>query len=225
VVIEMGLRELLINARALLLDFDDTIVDTTTITIEAMNKTAVEMGLREITKQEFARTCLGLRFRRCFELLYPNQDFDKFFERYYQHYLNQNLELKPYALDFIERIYKDKLVAIITNRSSGTLKKDLKRLELEPYFDFFITHDIARAEKPNKAYYQHLDQILLRYGVLRNHALIIGDSVIDYLGAKENNYDFIAILNGLNSKQDFIDHGLNEDLIVDNFLCLIKAFD
>lgn len=222
------IKQYIDNARAILFDFDDTLVETTPITIKAINNVAKNIGLEEITEKEFAR-CAGLRFQDAFKKLYPDYtDYRSFFELYYKEYLNQDLKIKPGVLDFIQKLYAKKLLGIVTNRSSKTLYKDLERIsnqnhsDFKSYFSIIVTYDKAKAKKPSKEYYDYVENLLNSYKIKKDEALIIGDSVIDYIGATQSGFAFIAILSGLNKKQDFLDKGLTENLIAKDFYELIK---
>jgi len=107
------------------------------------------------------------------------------------------MTIEPDLIDFLETVKKKYSLAISTNRSN-TITPLLKSYDLEKYFGKVMT--AANAPRPKPAP-DALLEILDHYKCDPEHALFIGDSIVDEQHAASCNVDLIAFRNrALNSR-------------------------
>ena len=195
--------------RYILIDIDDTLLDFSRCSDEAMLRAADECGLnfpdgyytvfksindslwRRIEKGEITTDDL---YRIRWNLIFGEIgiDFDGVgFETVFRHRLNESAVPVEGARELLEKLCGRYSLFAASNAPSGQQEERLKKACLYSFFDgFFISDDIG-ASKPSKEYF---DRCFEKLGnPLPDEVLLIGDSLTaDINGAKA--YGMPAIL-------------------------------
>jgi phosphoglycolate phosphatase len=165
--------------RAIIFDWDNTLVNTWPIIHDALNATFKEMGVPLWTMDD-----TKARVRKSMRDSFPEifgANWEKAGELYQQHYrashLNR-LEALPMALDLLKEVKRRKLYnAVVSNKKGPNLREEVNALGWQEYFDVVIgAHDAAR-DKP------HPDPVHMAFE--KSHikpardVWFIGDSEID----------------------------------------------
>lgn len=164
--------------RAIIFDWDNTLVDTWPIIHDALAATFLHMGQEPWTlEQTMARVRKSMRdsFPEIF-----GPDWEKAGEIYQQGYRANQLKLKalPGAEDVLKRVRERGLYnAVVSNKKGPNLRKEIEHLGWGKYFDTIVGSDDAARDKP------HADPVHLAFE--KSHikpgsdVWFIGDSEID----------------------------------------------
>lgn len=113
----------------------------------------------------------------------------------------------------------DKIVGIISN-TDPRLYDVIECMKL-PKFDFIVTSYEFGYEKPDKRIF---DQVIQNYGINKNEALHIGNTLkIDYLGAINAGWYGIHISNNSNDWKNY--PNVNGDHVFNNIRCLLNQLE
>jgi HAD superfamily hydrolase (TIGR01549 family) len=170
--------------KAVVFDFDGTIVDTFEHNIRALEMTLASRNLHY--SREELRAIMGMLLVEIYEKLAPGEDAELLTR---QHQATQETpELFELIAEYeglrelIEELQGQHIkLAIQTNRSRASLQLILDHLELEPFFDCIITPQDITHPKP------HEEGILKIAKILRvqpAEMMMVGDSHFDILAGK-----------------------------------------
>lgn len=109
---------------------------------------------------------------------------------------------KPYddSMLFVNQVKEKYKFVLLTNADNDILTKSIDKFQFQ--FDFVITSEDAKANKPDDAIYQFA---LKKLGISGNEAIHIGDSLMDdVVGSRNNGIECIW----LNRKGETIDEGM-----------------
>jgi phosphoglycolate phosphatase-like HAD superfamily hydrolase len=111
---------------------------------------------------------------------------------------------------------------IVGSGSHALIVQDLGQTGMARYFDpgDIYGYEQTATHKPDPLVLQRPLQALDEEGIERDAIVCVGDSVRDYRVAKGNNVDFIAVLTGLESHEDFVKEGLADRYIASNLSLL-----
>lgn len=170
--------------RAVIFDWDNTLVNTWPIIKEALNATFREWKLPEWTMEE-----VTARVRKSMRDSFPEIFGEKWQaagEFYQQQYRNLHLELKPLpdAEKVLRRVKEKSLFsAVVSNKKGVNLRQEVEHLGWKELFDVVVGSDDAARDKP------HADPVHLAFEKSHikpgNHVWFIGDSDIDLHCASE----------------------------------------
>ncbi len=165
--------------RAVIFDWDNTLVDTWPIIHDALNKTLAEWGKPAWTLE---RVKLEVRhsMRDSFPAMF-GEDWQEAGERYRQHYRASHLgklEALPQARQILQRV-KDKglFSVVVSNKLGPSLREEVTHLGWNGFFDAVVGSDDAARDKP------HADPVHLaldKSGIAPGPQVwFIGDSEVD----------------------------------------------
>lgn len=109
---------------------------------------------------------------------------------------------KPYedSMMFINQVKDKYKFVLLTNADNDILTKSIYKFQFQ--FDFVITSEDAKANKPDDAIFQYA---LKKLGISGNEAIHIGDSLLDDVkGCRNNGIECIW----LNRKKEIVDEGM-----------------
>jgi phosphoglycolate phosphatase len=101
------------------------------------------------------------------------------------------------------------------NSIKGSYKKFLDK-DLS-YHHFIHTQENQSHHKPDPRVFDKAFEITDELGIKSSEIIYVGDSVLDYKAADSAGIVFIGTVTGLNTKEELIDHGLKQELILDSF--------
>jgi phosphoglycolate phosphatase len=169
----------LTKPRAVIFDWDNTLVNTWPIIHAALAKTFRNMGRREWTMEE-----TQARVRKSMRDSFPEvfgegwQKAGELYQGYYRAIHLQMLEALPGAEDVLKRVRELKLYStVVSNKKGNNLRLEIDTLGWRHYFDAIVGADDAVRDKP------HTDPVHLAFEKAHlkpgPDVWFIGDSEID----------------------------------------------
>jgi phosphoglycolate phosphatase-like HAD superfamily hydrolase len=110
-----------------------------------------------------------------------------------------NVKFIKGAKKFLADNYRKHDLAIATNSSKAFTFKALKGLKIENFFKKVVTASDVKNAKPDS---EMIDLIIKELGHTKKDSALIGDSIFDYLSAKNAKIRFIAVLSKSNYKKE-----------------------
>ena len=165
--------------RAVIFDWDNTLVDTWPIIRAALNATFVQWGMPKWSMEQ-----VQARVRRSMRDSFPGlfgkdwkQAGDFYREQYRLRHLDA-LEALPQASEVLARVKSMQLFSVVVSNKLGpSLREEVKHLGWDKFFDGIVGSDDAGRDKP------HADPVLLAFD--KSHlkpgkdVWFIGDSEVD----------------------------------------------
>lgn len=166
--------------KAIIFDWDNTIIDTWPLIHSSMNQTMLQMG-KEPWDMEKVKQNVHQSMRDYFPKIFGD-DWQKAGEIWKNSYHQNHLEkivLLPGALNLLNKVQELKITAfVVSNKMGATLRQEAKHLGInDKFFTLIGAHDAAE-DKPSK---KVVDLALLGTDLDPNHDHIwfIGDSFVD----------------------------------------------
>lgn len=165
--------------RAVIFDWDNTLVNTWPIIHEALNATFAETGL-ELWPFEKTKERVRKSMRDSFPEIF-GEHWQKAGEIYQGHYKANHLrklEALPLAEDVLRKVKEAGLYStVVSNKKGVNLRMEIEHIGWKQYFDSIVGADDAARDKP------HADPVHMAFeksGMTPNeHVWFIGDSDID----------------------------------------------
>ena len=191
--------------KAFLFDYDDTLVKTRESRFSAIK----ELGFRFYDYKIEDSNILphwGKPFNELFYEIFNSQDQDigRVISRYKEVTLDFPMTAYPDALTVIEELVNNAHLGIVTACSKDMLIPDLKMLKF-PIEKFTIIQSAEDTEfhKPNPRVFDPALAKLEKLSISKNNISYIGDSIRDFEAAKQAGLNFVGILRGTSSKEEF----------------------
>jgi len=205
----------------LILDFDGTLTDSIPSAVAAVQKMLVELGLPYKTKEEIDQHvgygevplvsgAIGTSEPKLLKTA---------IEVYFKHYMQEGIgeiPLYPNVKEFLE-FFKAKTKIIVSNKKHGFIKMILDRHGLTRYFAEILGGDTAPCLKPDPCV---IIDLLRKYRVAPERALLIGDMTVDVETGKNAKVQTCAVTYGFHDRSKL--EKLKPDFIVDNLLELTE---
>lgn len=165
--------------KAILFDWDNTLVDTWPTIHEALNHT---LRFMQHPEWDLAKTKANVKksMRDAFPLMFGNkwEDAAKQYQDYYRSIHLTHLHPLPRALDVVSMLSdSDAFVGVVSNKRGETLRTEINNLGWDKYFDVIVGADDAHADKPHCA---PVELALKESGMKAGaHVWFIGDTIVD----------------------------------------------
>ena len=198
---------------AVIIDFDDTIVQTSRFRKGLLEKTLREWSGAKVD----ANIALdwGEPFRRMVGSLIGINELEGFI-KYYLCAMARN-PVKPCigAEKFLRTLQQQQIpVVILSSSISELIQFDLETLKFSNTVEKIFDSEMVDASKPNPiALRTPLEWLKKTYSVQSSNCIYIGDSLADMECAGDQ-IDFYAVLSGSNTRQDFLNCGMVADRVV-----------
>jgi phosphoglycolate phosphatase len=185
-----------VKYRLVVFDWDGTLIDSAGTIVRCIQDAARDMGL-EVPDRERASHVIGLGLHDSLRLAVPSlttERYPDFAAHYRRHFLARQdaMLLFPGILDLLERLSKERLLAIATGKS----RKGLDRaLEYENLGRFFSGSRCADETNP-KPHPAMLLELMEQFSVNKAEALMIGDTSHDLEMARVAGVDALAVTYG-----------------------------
>ncbi|MBM3309316.1 MAG: HAD family hydrolase [Candidatus Altiarchaeales archaeon] len=195
--------------KAVLFDFDGTLIDSVDSVWREYQRTAGVLNLPERKFEDFARQ-LGKPWEEALENLWPGVDKKRFTEVYRLEREEAKLiEGVSEALSGLKGKYK---LGILTSRGSKTLYQHLDSTGIDfKMFEIILHKESLANHKPHP---EALLQACRQLEVNPREAVYIGDSIVDAQCAINAGMKFIGVLTGGASRKDFTEAGLKKEDIL-----------
>jgi phosphoglycolate phosphatase len=208
--------------KAILFDWDGTLVDSLGLILAGNNHVRDQFGLAPMTSTELLDAMRLGPALIMFKHLYPGREQEAL-DLYYAYMVKaraQTLLMATGAEDLMELLKQNNIpTGVVSNMKHGPLQDEIKRVGWDRYFKTMIGADASRRGKP------HPDPILLGIEELgfdahedAPHIWYVGDMETDVLAAQSAGCNSVFIRPGEIEDGDII-----ADLVVGN-CCEISAF-
>lgn len=179
--------------RAILFDFDMTLIDSSYAITSCMNGLARDLGLGEVTRQQVLST-IGLPIESAWETLW-GRFRPEWLDHYRNHYsARERKELRPFpgAVPLLENLSREGIQkAVVTNRRNARVS--VEAVGLSAFFEAIVGLDAVERPKP------YPDSLLLGLKLLdvkKEEALYVGDTDIDMKTALAAKVRPVGVLSG-----------------------------
>lgn len=170
--------------KAILFDWDNTLVDTWPLIYGGMRAVFEKRGLTPWTLDEVKDRCHESG-REAFPKLFPN-DWQAALDDFYEYIRDRHLEdlaLLPFAIDVLKDLVAHSIpIALVSNKTKLLLVKEVEHLGLSDMFSVVVGAGDAVRDKPDAA------PLLLALEQLRMQpsmdVLMIGDTPADWTAAR-----------------------------------------
>jgi phosphoglycolate phosphatase len=182
-------------------DWDGTLIDSAGTIVRCIQDAARDLGL-EVPDRERASHVIGLGLHDSLRLAVPSlsaERYPDFAAHYRKHFLARQdaMLLFPGILDLLDRLSKERLLAIATGKS----RKGLDRaLEFENLGRFFSGSRCADETNP-KPHPAMLLELMEEFSIDRTKTLMIGDTSHDLEMAKAAGVDALAVAYGAHPEE------------------------
>jgi len=182
--------------RAVIFDFDGTIVDSYEAHLESFRRAVSKFGLTVEDKEIYRR--FGKPAKQMLVEVLPEKEHVHIAEMVKEkrvQFIETSRELK--VLEGVEEILKHlKLrnirLGLATSADKLSVMRVLTRFGLEAYFDVVLSAEDVQEAKPNPKIFIEAAE---RLNVLPRECLAIGDSIFDVMAAKEAGIRIVAVAN------------------------------
>jgi len=182
--------------RAVIFDFDGTIVDSYEVHLESFRRALSKFGLT-VEDREIYR-CFGKPAKQILSEILPQQaraHVDELVKEKRIQFIETSLEVRVFdGVEETLRYLKQKGIAtaLATSADRPSVLRVLSRFGLEGYFDVILSAEDVKAAKPNPEIFVRAAD---RLGVGIQECLVVGDSVFDVIAAREAGIKTVAIAN------------------------------
>lgn len=200
---------------SLILDIDDTLVQTSKTALEKERLVAEKLGLNRISDQDFFALFGLFPFEQCVARWHPGVDLEAYSTCY-----KQTKNLRPYRAignpgAVISGLIKTHRVGILTNGSRQKTNEKLTAAgisdEIRQQLSFVFCSDNLGFRKPDPRVFEKAVAVLKSRP---EQIYYVGDCVDDFKAASGANINFIAVLSGFTPKRKLIEAGVDESRII-----------
>ncbi|MFQ5723056.1 MAG: HAD family hydrolase [Terriglobia bacterium] len=187
--------------RLLIFDLDGTLIDSRLDLANSVNATLQEFGFQARPPEEIFRYVgrgASMLIRR--SLGHPEDDHLvqralAFFLRYYgEHMLDHTATYPGVREGLAELAGNGRLLTVLTNKPEGFTRALLAGLELGSYFSLVYGANSFERKKPDP---QGVEAMLAQTGIGKTEALLVGDSDVDVLTARNAGLPVCGVTYGL----------------------------
>ncbi|MCM3388650.1 pyrophosphatase PpaX [Ureibacillus chungkukjangi] len=171
------------HMKALLFDFDGTLLNTNDLIIQTFMHVLEERFPGQYSPKD-CMNFIGPSLKETFEQLTPNE-IDEMIERYRQwNYANHDNLVTEYdgVVDTLEKLKEKGIrLAIVSTKRRDTIEKGLELMGAKHLFEFWVGVDSVKNVKPDP------EPVLLaieKLGVSKEDVMMIGDNYHDILAGK-----------------------------------------
>jgi phosphoglycolate phosphatase-like HAD superfamily hydrolase len=203
------------HPKALIFDWDDHVVATHQSLYEIYQKFSQHYS-HPVPPLEQLQSLWGNPLTKVLEGLFPDlNDRDAAFEKF----VPEDFHFRPLPRT-VEKILEWKQRGYLLGVVSSGPRKGIERSirlsapSLKDVFYFIHSADDCSVHKPDPCVFDEAFFLLNKKDIYESDCLYSGDSVGDYLSARDRGMDFIATLSGFTPRERFINAGLNSEFIV-----------
>jgi phosphoglycolate phosphatase len=190
----------MVKYRAIVFDWDGTIIDSASTIAECIRLAAGDIGLAVPTKEQ-ASHVIGLGLHDALRYAVPDlrqEQMTEFVARYRYHFLSREDTMDLFAgmRELLQGLSKDKTLGIATGKSRRGLDRSLEAMKLRTYFQASRCAD-ETYPKPHPAM---LLELMEEFNVPAAEMLMIGDTSHDLEMARAAGVDALAVTYGAHAE-------------------------
>ncbi len=193
------------NIKAVLLDWDDTCVNTIE-PIWLLHKFIAKTYYDKELADEEIRQHWGKPLHELVKALYDTSDHELAFQNILKHRSSKQYYKKFFAgvPELLKWIAKTKELRLVTAHVREMLKIDFEYLDFDPsVFGYLQTSDETEHHKPDPLVFAPALSWLSGKNILPEETLYVGDSFKDHQAAVNAGLQFVGVSTGLVTKEDF----------------------
>jgi len=188
--------------KAVILDFDGTLVDSVGYIWDEYRRVMELMSLPKVSFSEFTRH-MGKPWTQVLTSMWPGLDVAEFNRHY--NVAAERAALVDGGREALSKLKGEYKLAILTSRGEKTLRMHMEKAGIDQGIFSVIMHkDNSKSHKPDPGAILETCRTL---GVGKDEALYVGDSVVDAQCAKNAGVMFVGVLSGGAKKRDFEEIG------------------
>lgn len=212
--------------KALIFDFDGTLVNTIEDLKDSINMALISNGFDKQYSTEETKNLIGKGIRvLCTRALnycpHSIEDEENVYKSFYEYYSkNQINKTRPYVnvVETLLKLNKSKIkLAILSNKKHEVLLEIVDKLFPKNLFDIIFGKKEEFDLKPNPKSLIHILDVL---SVNKDEVLYVGDSDVDMITAINANVKKVAVTYGYREKK--LLESYNPEYIIDNISELLK---
>jgi HAD superfamily hydrolase (TIGR01549 family) len=197
--------------KAIIFDVDDTLLRYSEVATLCFQQTALKLKLKKYSLEEIAK-CFGTPSKKFIKKLWPSANVENFKRMTYQKILTQKVKPFPGAISIIKKISKKYKLGLLSSKSPILMYPHLKQIHLsKDLFEFIYSSGDVKYHKPDPRVF---NKPLNKLKIPPNEILYVGDAIYDAKAAIAAKLNFVAILTGHYSKEDFQKIGLKNTNIL-----------
>lgn len=198
-----------IMIKAILFDFDDTLVKTKEIRYKALKKAAKVFYNLNITDADIDNEW-GKPFDIFISGVFKHIDIPEILTQNYKSILHEFPNEAFLNTNSTIKILADKyILGIISSSNPDLILSGMKDVNLDTKYFFHIqSSKDTDIHKPNGAVFLPALTRLSEKNIIKNQVLYVGDAIDDYMAAKDADINFVAISDRTVSKKEFILRGI-----------------
>ncbi|MDR1658110.1 MAG: HAD hydrolase-like protein [Deltaproteobacteria bacterium] len=192
------------ETKAVLLDFDMTLVDSSYAIVKAHNLFAEDLGLRKITRDELLSS-IGQTLEASWDDFWGHHEpeWSQIYQTKYQKVETSNFQLFSDTISTLKTIRAAGLkTAVVTNRWLAGQAVD--QCGLNGFFDAVVGAEEVEHPKPNA---EPILKALELLEIARPQAVYAGDSDIDMKTAVASGVDGIGVATGAKTSEELLQAG------------------
>jgi len=193
--------------RAVLFDWDNTLIDSWRVTYEALNTALEGVGKRALTLEEFSKNP-HLSIRDAAPTLFGDAAADEgellFYEAVQRLHLEQMITLEGVEPLLKELRKRNIYVGVVSNKDGNILRKEIEHLGWGPHFHRVVGSRDAEADKPSHhPVVAALHESMIDPG---HDVWFVGDSVVDVQCARASGCIPIVVGEGPAAREPNVVH-------------------
>lgn len=196
--------------KSIFFDFDDTLIATKDISYKKHRIAAENLGLKIPSEKEFFSK-YGVPWNKFLKSILPEVSVEKFLEEYFKHMEEYSeIDGAKETLEFL--LSKEIFLGILSTRTLNSIQEHANRLF--PSI-FHSIHSCAEGYcKPDPRSFNQVIQVLLEKNISIKQTLFVGDSLHDFFAARDSGIEFVGVLTGYHSKEEFLENGLQKNKMI-----------
>jgi len=208
----------------LIFDLDGTLVDSRRDLTNAVNHVRQNYRLSAL-EVDTVTTYIGNGQRKLLERSLPKklwvkiEEASHLFREYYNEHALDNTSLYPGVKEILH-YFRNKKMAVVSNKPEGFSKSILKGLRVDSYFTLILGGDTIKIRKPHP---EPILQVIRRLKKETELTALIGDSPIDIEAGRQAGVLTCAVTYGFRSRELLLKS--KPDFIIDDIRGLKKIFN
>ncbi len=205
------------SPRTIIFDWDGTLFDSYR---KGNLKIVAESRGLKLPENFDPKKYWGKNTREIIAELWPEEDVQKF----YSAWESQDVEIvpmvdkAPLVLEFINNLHLPERVfcGILTSRRMLGLSKLLDARKVRRYFDpeLIYTSCMTKHPKPDPQAFNGLATQLFYRGISNKETIFVGDTLEDFQTVKDGGIEFVGVLTGPMTREEWLNAGLARENIL-----------
>lgn len=193
-------------AKAIIFDFDYTLGDSTNGIALSINYALEQLGYPTKSMDDIKMT-IGLSLKETYKTLASNDNleeadrFAQLFKEKADDVMVANTELYVGVKEVLQQLKnKGYRIGIVTTKFHYRIEQILSKFEANELVDIIVGAEDVKIEKPNP---EGLLWAIEHLGIEKENVLYVGDSLVDVKTAQNASVDFVAVLTGTTTREEF----------------------